>query len=114
MSTHDHSNGHHRHDDDGYRGPATLTVGDRELPVQALLDSRHEPLDGRMHWFGRLTGDDLAEALGHRAADAVLTTPQGRSQARVGDVDAWGRYRVSGIGTPPFGLPVVALDPDDA
>lgn len=95
--------------DDGYRGPATLSVGDRELVVQALLDARHEPIDGRMHWFGRVTGDDLAETLGRRAADAVLTTPQGRAAARVGDVDAWGRYRVSGVGTPPFGVPAVDL-----
>ncbi|AEA23325.1 DUF4873 domain-containing protein [Pseudonocardia benzenivorans] len=98
------------HDHDGYRGPATLTVRGRELAVQALLDARHEPLDGRMHWFGRLTGDDLADALGSRTADAVLTTPLGRSSARVGDVDAWGRYRVSGVGTPPFGVPAVHLD----
>ena len=39
---------------DGYSGPATLTVDGRRVPVHAVLDARHEPQDGRLHWFGRL------------------------------------------------------------
>ena len=85
-----------------YRGPATLRIDDHDLAVEALLDSRHEPVDGRLHWFGRISGPALAAALGNRSADAALTTPEGSAPARVGDVDPWGRYRVSGIGVPPF------------
>lgn len=88
--------------DEGYRGPATLRVDDHELPVQALLDARHEPVDGRLHWFGRISGAGLAAALGGGRTDATLVTPDGAAPAAVGDVDPWGRYRVSGVGAPPF------------
>ena len=45
-------------DTDGYAGPATLTVDGRAVPVHAVLDARHEPQDGRLHWFGRLRATD--------------------------------------------------------
>ncbi len=47
-------------DPDGYMGPATLTVDGRAVPVHAVLDARHEPQDGRLHWFGRLCAADPA------------------------------------------------------
>jgi hypothetical protein len=99
--------------EDGYRGPATLTVDGRDVPVQALLDARHEPQDGRLHWFGRVTVDgtlppDLAAALSGGRVE--LRTDGGRAQARIGDVDPWGRYRVTGVGTPPFPLDEPDLD----
>jgi hypothetical protein len=31
-----------------------------------------------------------------------LRTPYGEAQARLSDVDPWGRYRVTGSGRPPF------------
>jgi hypothetical protein len=83
-------------DHDGYAGPATLVVDGRAVPVQAILDARHEPHDGRMHWFGRLTPapgadpDDLPAALATPAAHVELRTGTGRAPARVGDVDPWG------------------------
>jgi hypothetical protein len=97
-------------DDDhteGYRGPATLTVDGRDLPVQVVLDARHEPLDGRLHWFGRVVLDDgagpeLYTALTASTSRIGLSTGAATAEARIGDVDPWGRYRVTGVGVPPF------------
>lgn len=102
-------------DDDGYQGPATLTVDGRDVPVTVVLDARHEPQDGRLHWYGRLTVSRDAEpalltALTSHAARLELSTDGGRSEARIGDLDPWGRYRVTGVGRPPFTLDDPALD----
>ncbi|WP_232660418.1 DUF4873 domain-containing protein [Pseudonocardia sp. TRM90224] len=104
----------HDHED-GYAGPATLTVDGRDVPVEALLDARHEPHDGKMHWFGRVTpasglAADLAAALKASSATVELSTDGGRAPAQVGDLDPWGRYRVTGVGPPPFVLDDPVLD----
>lgn len=90
--------------DDGYSGPAVLTVDGREVAVTVVLDARHEPQDGRLHWFGRLAltdGADAGPAL-LTSTDVVLTAGAAAVPARLGDVDPWGRYRVSGVGRLPF------------
>jgi hypothetical protein len=97
----------HEHDED-YAGPAVLTVDGKDLPVHALLDTRHEPHDGRLHWFGRIRIEGPAEAL--PSGPVELRTEGGRAQARIGDVDPWGRYRVTGVGTPPFRIDDPDLD----
>jgi hypothetical protein len=106
---------HQEHDEheDGYRGPATLTVDGRDVPAQAMLDARHEPHDGRLHWFGRVVvdaGPEMLAALTAPNARVELSTDGGRAAARVGDLDPWGRYRVTGVGTPPFRLDEPDLD----
>lgn len=93
--------------DEGYTGPAVLTVGGRELAVRVVLDARHEPQDGRRHWFGRLTFDrppdpDVLDALARGAP--VLAAGGSPARARLGDLDPWGRYRVTGVGEPPYPL----------
>jgi hypothetical protein len=94
--------------DEGYTGPAVLTFDGRDVPVHVQLDARHEPQDGRLHWFGRMSladGDEpglLAALTGHGTLE--LRTGGGRATARVGDQDPWGRYRVTGVGRPPFAL----------
>jgi Domain of unknown function (DUF4873) len=94
--------------DEGYTGPAVLTVDGRDVPVHAQLDARHEPHDGRLHWFGRIrVGDGQPEITG---GTAELRTETGRAQARIGDVDPWGRYRVTGVGIPPFRIDEPDLD----
>jgi hypothetical protein len=94
--------------EDGYTGPATLHIGSRTLPVQARLDARHEPLDGRLHWFGRVrpNGDEPVLA----AADVEIVTPGGRAAGRLGERDPWGRYRVTGVGAPPYPVDQPDLD----
>lgn len=98
--------------EDGYAGPATLTVDGQEHPVEALLDARYEPHDGRMHWFGRvrLGPEDPAQAGLASARDVELSTPGGRAKATIGDCDPWGRYRVTGVGAPPFIVEEPELD----
>jgi hypothetical protein len=104
---------------DGYSGPATLTVDGRRVPVHAVLDARHEPHDGRLHWFGRLRAipDPAADATKETGmatdrlggvpvgAEVVLDAGAGPVAARLGDVDPWGRVRVTGVGGPPYPTP---------
>ena len=104
--------------DEGYRGPATLSVDGRDLPVQLTLAARHEPQDGRLHWFGRAAFDAAADPELHRALIAPTSRielrvgDEHRAAARIGDVDPWGRYRVTGLGTPPFPLDEPPVDED--
>lgn len=91
--------------DDGYLGPAVLHLDGRALPVRARLGARHEPVDGRMRWFGRVATADaevLRVAITQAVRDVELETPTGRAPATVGDPDSWGRYRVAGTGAPPY------------
>ncbi|HVL83991.1 MAG TPA: DUF4873 domain-containing protein [Pseudonocardia sp.] len=102
MAEHDHD--HH----DGYTGPAVLVLAGREVPVHARLDAHHQPQDGRLHWFGRLAPEPDADptalaALAPAAeVEVEVRTAGHRSPARLGDVDPWGRYRVTGVGAPPY------------
>jgi hypothetical protein len=102
---------------DGYRGPAVLAVDGREIAVHVLLDARHEPHDGRLRWFGRVIFGDAPTAeqeatLSAPSADVALRTASGSARARIGEVDPWGRYRVTGVGRPPFELDAPDLDDD--
>ena len=104
-------------DDDGYTGPAILTVDGRDIPVQVILDSRHEPHDGKLRWFGRLVLDGdaapaLLTALTASTSRVELRTDGGRADAHIGDLDPWGRYRITGIGTPPFAREDLLLTED--
>lgn len=94
---------------DGYSGPATLTVDGLSVPVHAVLDARHEPQDGRLHWFGRLrptphAPENAAGLLGavRAGAEVALDAGAGPVAARLGDVDPWGRVRVTGVGGLPY------------
>jgi hypothetical protein len=95
----------HDHDE-GYTGPAVLTVDGRDVPVHARLNARHEPHDGRVHWFGRVRVETEQPEI--PSGTVEVRTESGRAEARIGDVDPWGRYRLTGVGTPPFRLD----DPD--
>lgn len=107
-------------DDDGYRGPAILLVDGRDVPVTVILDARHEPQDGKVHWFGRLTlpadpdpEPGLLSALTAANGSLEVCTDGGRSAARIGDLDPWGRYRVTGVGRPPYTVYEPDLELDD-
>ncbi len=92
-------------DEDGYAGPATLIVDERELAVEVALRGHFQPIDGRYHWYGRLAEHpELAELVGGRKRTAVLRTPQGQATGEVSDPDLWRRYRITGVSTPPFAV----------
>jgi hypothetical protein len=90
---------HEEHDE--YAGDATLVHGDAETPVRVTLRGGFQPIDGRFHWYGRLTAD--AALAGVRPGGEVrLRTAHGEAAGRLSDVDPWGRLRITGTGRPPF------------
>lgn len=93
-------------DEDGYAGSATLHVADAEFAVTVELRGYFQPIDGRYHWYGRIAADDgLAAALGGRKHPARLRTAHTEADGEVSEPDTWGRYRIGGVGAPPFALP---------
>ncbi len=93
----------HEHREDGYAGPATLTVGTARLAVQVRLRGHFEPIDGRYHWYGRAEPDEgLAAALASGRAAGTLTTPAGSASCEISDPDPWQRFRITGSSAPPF------------
>ncbi len=92
-----------RYEADAYTGPAVLGLSGDEFDVQAELRGHFEPIDGRYHWYGRLARHDrLAASIPQGRAAGLLTTPQGEAACELSDPDPWGRYRVTGVSTPPF------------
>lgn len=80
-----------------YDGPARI----EDTEVQVTLRGGFQPIDGRFHWYGRVAQDVALDQ--HRSGTTVtLRTPHGSAQGRLSDLDPWGRFRVSGTGTPPF------------
>jgi hypothetical protein len=105
---HDGTDGQHdhdHHDEDGYRGAATLAVDGTEYAVDVVLVGHFEPLDGRYHWYGRVAAHaELDAALGGAKRPARVTTPAGAADGELSDADPWGRYRLAGVSTPPFAV----------
>jgi hypothetical protein len=95
--------------DDGYCGPARLTVGTAVFDVQVELRGHFEPIDGRYHWYGRIARSEaLATALRGLKSAGVIQTPHGSTPCEVAEPDPWERYRITGYSTPPF--PLVSPD----
>jgi hypothetical protein len=85
------------------RAPASLEPTDDEgIRVEVRLRGHFEPLDGRFHWYGRVSaGEDLTTRY-PSGSTVVISTPHGRAEGRLSDVDPWGRLRISGTGRPPY------------
>jgi len=89
--------------EEGYSGPVTLVVNLQEIAAEAELRGYFEPIDGRYHWYGRLSANPSLDALLTGPVSVELRTPEGSAPAsRLGDADTWGRLRISGVGPPPF------------
>lgn len=84
-----------------YAGPATVVAGETSVEVEADLRGRFEPIDGRFHWYGRLAASPELDELGSGATVSV-TTEHGSAEGRLSDIDPWGRFRLTGLGRPPF------------
>ncbi|GAA0538170.1 DUF4873 domain-containing protein [Saccharopolyspora subtropica] len=96
----------HDHDEDDYRGPATMRAGDREIAVRVVLRGHFQPIDGRFHWYGRVAAHESVDELAARhRQDVLLRTPDGEAVGTLSDPDPWGRYRITGTGHPPFPVP---------
>jgi len=94
--------------DEDYAGAATLTVEGTEgtpVEVRVRLEAHTQPMDGKVHWYGRVErAEELSALLGGRNAAVRVETPVGAAEGRIGDVDLWGRYRLTGVGAPPYPL----------
>lgn len=91
-------------DEDGYRGPAHLVVGDDAIDVEVVLGGHLEPLDGKYHWYGRIAQNDVVDAAkksGATTARLVIGDGPG-ADGRLAEHDAWGNMRITGTGPPPF------------
>lgn len=98
--------------DDGYRGPAELSVGEDVVPVEVTLAGHFDPISGSYSWYGRVAASPEVTALLERGARTVtLRTPHASVQTKLSDIDPWGRPRVEGFGETPFEvLDTVAAD----
>ena len=41
-----------------YDGPASLVTAETSLDIEVRLRGMFQPLDGRYHWYGRVTHDE--------------------------------------------------------
>jgi len=81
-----------------YDGPTTLVVDGTETPVEVVLRGAFQPIDGRFHWQGRVrTPLDVKSG-----AQVEIATAHGTAAAVLSDLDPWGRFRIIGVGRPPF------------
>lgn len=82
--------------EESYAGSATID----ETEVEVSLKGYFEAIDGRFHWYGRVS---TVSPLPHQSGDVVtLSTPHGTAEGKLSDLDPWGRLRITGAGKPPF------------
>ena len=102
--------------DDGYEGDALLVTADHEIALVAALRGYFQSVDGRYRWHGRLAAPagtpDALDVLAGARHQAVLVTPDGMSRCDVYEQDLWGRFKVSGVGRPPFTVDMELPDRD--
>ncbi|MGO4258434.1 DUF4873 domain-containing protein [Marmoricola sp. RAF53] len=85
-----------------YAGAAEIAAESGPLPVEVTLRGHFEPLDGRFHWYGRIAADEALDQAHRSGSTVTLRTPYGEAAGRLSDKDPWGRFRIAGLGTPPF------------
>jgi hypothetical protein len=86
-----------------YDGPATLGVAGATWAVRARLTGLLDPIDGRYHWRGTVSGD-LPDTLLQQSKPASLAIGKRSAEARIAERTPWGSYSVTGVGSPPFAL----------
>jgi hypothetical protein len=111
-----HGTGELEDHDDGYQGDALLVTADHEIAVVAALRGFFQSVDGRYRWHGRLAAPadtpDALDVLAGARHQAVLVTPDGMSRCDIYEQDLWGRFKVSGVGRPPFAVDTTLPDED--
>lgn len=84
-----------------YDGPASVLLDGAEHRVEVTLRGAFSPLDGHFHWYGRVADTEPLAAV-RSGSTVTLRTDHGEVTARLSDRDPWGRFRITGTGTPPF------------
>ncbi|MGN6132294.1 MAG: DUF4873 domain-containing protein, partial [Nocardioidaceae bacterium] len=64
---------------EAYDGPAELVCDGTTLPVTVTLRSVVQPIDGHLHWYGRIAASADVDALVSPGTEAVLRTPAGEA-----------------------------------
>lgn len=86
-----------------YQGPCTLAHEEGEITAEVTLRGHFQPIDGRFHWYGRLAANDAISTFATgRKPRVILHTPQGDAVGTLSDPDPWDRFRIDGVGRPPF------------
>lgn len=88
-----------------YAGAATLTIAGTGHPVRVRLTGHLNPIDGHYHWQGTVFGSLPDEAL-QQARGATLSVGDRSAPARIVEKTPSGTHSVTGIGAPPYALPV--------
>ncbi|MDG6102711.1 DUF4873 domain-containing protein [Dactylosporangium aurantiacum] len=85
---------------------AELLVDGAVHAVRLHLSGHFQPLDGRYHWGGRMSGDPAVPALVRAGRRDVLLRcgPADPVPARLLEIDPWGNVRFGGTGAPPDGV----------
>lgn len=79
----------------------SLVTPDSELPIEVDVTVRFEPVDGKVHWSGRIAPNPPLAALVRGGLRACQVRIDETVPARLGDPDPWGGIRVTGVGPPP-------------
>ncbi|WP_067428724.1 DUF4873 domain-containing protein [Nocardioides jensenii] len=87
---------------DEYDGAARLSTGELRIEVRVTLRSVFEPIDGHLHWYGRIATNQTLTDSCTSGTSVALTIGTSSATGRITDVDPWGRFRISGTGRPPF------------
>ncbi|GAB3858149.1 DUF4873 domain-containing protein [Dactylosporangium cerinum] len=88
---------------------AELLVDGAAHAVELHLSGHFQPLDGRYHWGGRMTGaadvpEEISALVRADRRDVQLRcAPADPVPARLLDIDPWGNVRFAGTGAPPHG-----------
>src|SRR5262249_57054782 len=78
-------------------------IGRSRFDVRVRLRGHFQPIDGRYHWYGRVSAHEGLDAvLASGKAAGVLTTAEGSASCELSEPDPSRRYRVTGMSTPPF------------
>ncbi|MEU0544563.1 DUF4873 domain-containing protein [Nocardia sp. NPDC005978] len=88
-----------------YSGPALLDTAAGDLPVTVALSGYLDPIDGKFHWYGRVSAPEGVDLPDPGRGRVFLTLPGGTPAGAVlQERDPWGNLRIVGEGTPPFPL----------
>lgn len=87
--------------DDDYLGAAEFSFENQTLTGQVQLRGHFEPIDGKFHWYGRIATNSEVNNL-PAGSQVEIRTPDGSALGKLTDKDPWGRYRITGTGSPPF------------
>lgn len=91
--------------DDIYDGAATLEIAGARHPVRVRLAGHLDPIDGRYHWQGTVSGSPsrpLPDDALKQVRTATLTVGRRSAAARIVEQTPWGTHSIAGVGAPPY------------